>query len=107
MNSSDQEYIAVLINYFWGEGAATPSAINGNVINTVYEVLLEAQSCSSSMDLVPRPSGSVAGIGYSVSQLVNIGKRIASGDTRLYITCKNVAAARYKTKVILVLRSGG
>ncbi|TBW58108.1 hypothetical protein EZI54_04430 [Marinobacter halodurans] len=104
MDIYDREYISSLINYFWGEGTASPHSVNNRVAQVAYKALEEAQSCSASMDLVPRPSGVRPGISYIVKQLAKIGKRISSGDTSIYYVCKVQIIATYKAKIVMALK---
>lgn len=62
MDIYDREYLAAVINYFWGQGTATPQSVNEAAALIAYEALSEANVCSESMDLVPRPTYGAAGI---------------------------------------------
>lgn len=95
MNSQDREYIAAAVNYFW-PGLTQPHAVNENAARVLYEALSEAQSCSASMDLVPRPTYT-PGISYVVKEIAKVGQRIASGDAAVYNMCRDQVAANYKT----------
>ena len=55
MKSDDREYVAAVINFFW-QGLAQPHSVNENSAKVMYEALTEAQSCTASIDLVPRPT---------------------------------------------------
>lgn len=104
MDIYDREYISSLINYFWGEGTASSHTVNERAAQVAYKALEEAQSCSASMDLVPRPSGVKPGISYVVKQLAKIGKRISSGDTSIYYVCKVQVVATYKIEIVMALK---
>lgn len=95
MDSQEREYVTAAINYFW-KGLAQPHTVNENAAKIMYEALAEAQSCTASMDLVPRPTYT-PGISYVVREIANIGQRIMSGDTSMYNACRNQVAANYKT----------
>jgi hypothetical protein len=104
MNSNDREHVSVVINYFWGEGTAQPHSVNENVAAVVYEALEEAQACSASMDLVPRPTYGLPGISYVVKEVAKIGVRIASGDTKIYEACRKQVANRFRIKMDMALQ---
>lgn len=103
MNLDEREYIATVINYFWGTGTATPATVNEEAAKVVYDALGEARSCSASMDLVPRLSSGKAGISYIVKQIAKIGKRIAEGDAGLYEVCRVQVARNYKSAIQFAL----
>lgn len=103
MDVNDKKYVATVINYFWGRNTTTPEGVNEVAALVAYEALEQANVCSSSMDLVPRPTYAKSGIKYVLKQLVGIGKRIQSGDTAIYNSCKGVVGLRYKTKIIMAL----
>lgn len=104
MNSNDREHVSVVINYFWGEGTTQAHSVNENAAAIVYEALEEAQVCSASMDLVPRPTYSLPGISYIVKQVAKIGIRIASGDTKIYEMCRKQVANRFRIKIDMALQ---
>ena len=103
MDVYDKEYIAAVVNYFWGKGTATALNVNDKVVLVAYEALEEANVCSNSMDLVPRPAYGALDIKYAIMQLALIGERISSGDTSIYNSCKGIVGARYKSKVLMAL----
>ncbi|WP_024328484.1 hypothetical protein [Thioalkalivibrio sp. ALR17-21] len=103
MNHDDRERISTVINYFWGEDTAAPHAVTRNVAKVAFEALQEAQSCTAAMDMVPRPGATKAGPRYAAKQLAKIGKRIASGDTSQYETCRSQVAVAYKSRINMAL----
>lgn len=103
MDLNDKKYVATVINFFWGRGTTTPAGVNEEAALVAYEALEQANVCSDSMDLVPRPTYAKAGIKYVLKQLAGIGKRIQSGDTAIYNSCKGAVALRYKTKIMMAL----
>lgn len=103
MDVYDKEYIAAVVNYFWGKGTTTALSVNDKVVLVAFEALEEANVCSDSIDLVPRPAYGALNIKYAIKQLAKIGKRISSGDTSIYNSCKGIVGARYKSKVIMAL----
>ncbi len=103
MNLDEREHIATVINYFFGNDTATPATVNEQTAKVVYNALNEARSCSTSMDLVPRPSSGKAGISYVVKQVAKIGKRMAEGDTALYEACRVQVARNYKSAIQFAL----
>jgi hypothetical protein len=103
MDIYEREYITAVVNFFWGKGTATPQTINESAAIVAYEALEEAKVCSDSMDYVPRPTYGASSIKWIIKQLAKIGKRIISGDTKLYDSCKGQVAARYRSKITLAL----
>ena len=99
MESDEREHISVVINYFWGEGTTSPESVNQGMAAIAYEALEEAQSCSAAMDLVPRPISGRPGIKHVIKQVAKIGKRIASGDTQIYETCRQRVAVNFRNKM--------
>ncbi|TBW52566.1 hypothetical protein EZI54_16120 [Marinobacter halodurans] len=95
MNSQDREYVAAVINYFW-RGLAQPHTVNEKAAKVMYEALAEAQSCTASIDLVPRPTYT-PGISWIVKEVAKIGKRIMSGDASVYNMCRDRVAANYRS----------
>jgi len=103
MDFNDRQYVAVVINFFWGHGTTTPKGVNEEAALVAYEALEQAKVCSSSMNLVPRPTYAKSGITYALKQLAMIGKRIKQGDTAIYNSCKGVVGLRYKTRIMMAL----
>ncbi len=99
MESEQREHISTVINYFWGEGTTSPESVNQGMAAVAYEALQEAQSCSAAMDFVPRPASGRPGMGYLVKQVAKIGKRIASGDTQVYESCRQRVAINYRIQM--------
>ena len=95
MNYDEREYVAAAVNYFW-KGLAKRHTGNENAAKVIYEALSEVQSCTASIDLVPRPTYT-ASISYIVKEVAKIGKRIMSGDTSAYNMCRDRVAVNYRT----------
>ena len=104
MDNSEKEYVSKVINYFWGPAMSTPMSINEKAALIAYKALEQANLCSDSMDLVPRPKYGVIDVKYAVKQLVKIGKRIALGNTSIYGACKVMVSARYKFEIKMALQ---
>jgi len=97
MNYDEREYVAAAINYFWN-GLAKPHTVNENAAKVLYEALAEAQSCTASIDLVPRPTYKVS-VTYIIKEVSKIGKRIMSGDVSIYNMCRDRVAVNYRTSM--------
>lgn len=102
MDIYDREYIAAVINYFWGPNLTTAHTVSESAAVVAYEALEQANVCSDSMDLVPRPTG-VPSPTYAIKELAKIGKRILSGDSSIYNVCKVTVGAKYKSKIHMAL----
>jgi len=103
MDVYEREYAAAVINYFWGPNITTAHSVTKSAAVVAYEALEQANICSASMDLVPRPAG-VPSPSYAIKQLAKIGKRIISGDTSIYNVCKVAVRTNYKTAITMALR---
>ncbi|BCE01363.1 hypothetical protein [Marinicellulosiphila megalodicopiae] len=103
MGINERENILAVINFFWGNGMTTSSAINDNVALVVYKALKEAGICSDSMDLVPRPASGIPSTKWVVKQVAKAGKRVLDGDPSVYNSCKNQVAALYGTELRMAL----
>ena len=106
MDLHDREYVSAVINYFWGQGTATPTTVNESAAEIAYEALEKANVCSNDMDLVPRPAYGALGPSYAVKQLAKIGKRIISGDSGIYNACKAAVGLGYKSAIQIALMGG-
>jgi len=104
MDYGEREHISAAINYFWGDGTSSPHSVNEAAAEVVYEAITEAQSCSASMDIVPRPSGGKPGISYIVKQVASIGKSIVAGNTSIYQVCKVKISASYRSEITMALQ---
>ncbi|HFB63995.1 MAG TPA: hypothetical protein ENJ60_00505 [Aeromonadales bacterium] len=103
MDIYEREYVAAVINYFWGPDITTPQTVTSSAAEIAYKALDQANVCSSSMDIVPRPMG-FPGSTYAIKELAKIGKRIISGNTLIYNVCKASVSANYKTDILMALR---
>lgn len=104
MDHSDREYVSAAINFFWGDGTASPESVNERSAEVVHIAVSESQSCSAYMDLVPRPSGGKPGITYIVKQVAGIGKNIASGISAIYHTCKLRVSQNFRSEIHMALK---
>lgn len=104
MTLSEKEKIAFLINFFWGEGTASPHTVNDQAAKIAYKALSEAQSCSAAMDFVPRPAGSKPGIVYIITQLATLADRLSSKEKSIYYVCKIKVKSNFKTEITMALR---
>lgn len=98
MDICEREYVAAVINYFWGPNLTNAHSVNESAASIAFEALEPAGACSGSMALVPRPT-LMASPSYAVKQLAEIGKRITSGDTSIYNICKSAVGIRYKSPI--------
>jgi hypothetical protein len=98
MDRDEREYVAAVVNYFW-PGLGKPHTVNEKAAEVIYEGLREVQSCSASMDLVPGATYGRPGISYIVKEIAMIGKRILSGDTAAYNSCRDKFALNYKYEI--------
>ena len=104
MDTNEKVYVAAVINFFWGQGTATPESVTEQAAIVAYNALNEANICSGRMDYVPRLSYSPLSISYIVEQLVKIGIRILSKDTGIYEVCRVGVSAKYNFEISLALQ---
>ena len=102
MDVHEREYIAAVINYFWGPNLTSAQGVNESAALIAYGALEKANLCSTAMNYVPRPT-LVADPKYAIKQLVEIGKRIISNNTGIYVVCKNAIGAGYKSAIRIAL----
>ncbi len=103
MSIYERDYIAAVINYFWGPNLTTSQSVNKSAAIVAYKALEQANVCSNSMDMVPRPMG-IPSSTFAIKELAKIGKRIMSGNTLVYNVCKVRVSASYKTDLLMALR---
>lgn len=103
MDVYEREYVAGVINYFWGPNITTAQSVTESAVMVAHSALEQANICSASMDLVPRPMG-LPSSNYAIKQLAKIGERILSGDSSIYHLCKVRVGASYKTDILMALR---
>ena len=103
MDVYEREYVAGVINYFWGPNITTAQSVTESAAIVAHDALEQANICSDSIDLVPRPMG-LPSSSYAIKQLAKIGERILSGDSSIYRLCKVRVSANYKTDILMALK---
>ncbi|GGX52742.1 hypothetical protein GCM10007392_20190 [Saccharospirillum salsuginis] len=104
INRADREHAAKVVNFFWGRGTATPETVNESVIRVAVDALDQANVCSDSMDLVPRPAGIVRpDPKWAMKQIRKVAQRINEGNTSVYHICKVRIESVYKTEIRMAL----
>lgn len=103
MDIHERQHTAVVINFFWGPGTATPESVNEEAALIAYEALEKAKVCSDTMNLVPRPTLRIINIRYVLKQLSKVGKKIMEGDTRIYHSCRDAVGVHYKSRITMAL----
>lgn len=93
---SEARDIRQIIDFFFGYSVASRITINDKVVSLVWDMLQEAQNCSKTMDLVPRPPKKVPDIHYIINELVKIALRVRNND-QIYLSCKNAVAYSYRS----------
>lgn len=99
MDGQQKKYIADVVNGIWGVGTIRESQVNNQVVVVVYRALSAATSCSDSMDLVPRPSGTIVDVKWATKQLVKVAKRLMHrhDGREIYNICRSQVAFTYRT----------
>lgn len=104
MTQSEKEAVAKVVNYFWGVGTVSTQRVTPHLSELVYDVLLEADRCSSAMNLVPRPVGGKPSLTHIVKQFGDIAKRLQQeGGHAPYLICKTRISLLYKSVIIEAL----
>ncbi len=103
MDTTEKEYVARVINYFWGQGTTTTHQVNDQAAIVTFEALNEAKVCSNSMNMVPRPKYGMIDVKHALKELVKIGKRIAKNDAAIYESCKGAVGVKYRSKILMAL----
>jgi len=82
----------------WNESTA-------DVLAEMYAAIL---TCSSAMNLVPRPPGIKPGWGWLIKCVYDVVSRSGLGDRlQIYESCRAVRAAQYKRVILIELATGG
>jgi len=95
---SAKEDVKIILNGFYGHDFADRININKKVVEVVSEMILSAESCSRSIDLVPRPAGVKPALAWVFRQLANMARRVVNNDG-VYIMCKNEVARQYRRHI--------
>ncbi len=101
MYQSDKMEMKKVIAFFWGDRVANSIPLTERTATFLAQILEESGACSETMDLVPRPSGSLVrpGISYAIKQIKRVASELVKGNQSQYISCKNIVALKYRTAV--------
>lgn len=102
MDINERKHVSKAINFFWGPNITTPHTVTTSAAVVAYGALQQASKCSTAMDFVPRPMASPSNT-YIIQQIAMIGKRLISGDDKIYHVCKATIGVKYKTEISLAL----
>jgi hypothetical protein len=93
MTSDEIDYIRNVGRWFYGH---PPANVSNELGEVVAEMVYKVVEGSRMMHLVPRPTGSVPGIGWLISQAVQAWWR-SHHEERVYVAVKNAVALGYKS----------
>jgi hypothetical protein len=96
MSPQDEKHVRDVLLFFYPDDPP-PTTISDQLGNLAAEMLDAALQGSKAMDLLPRPPGFVPGVGWLVSQAVQITWR-SVGKTRIYETVRRTVALKKKSE---------
>jgi len=105
MDVQDQNDFRRVVAFFWGKNNANNVPMTERAVTSVVSALETAGACSKKMDLVSRPHNSLArpAFAYAIKQITNIAKNLNFGNSGIYISCKNVVAISYRTRIAEII----
>lgn len=81
---------------------------NESAANLLAQLYAEMLTCSSLMDLVPRPPGSKPGWVWLIKIAFGvISRRLMGNKRKIYETCRIVRGAQFKRLILIELGTGG
>lgn len=86
----DIQYVKAVLTAAYGEGFSNQISITDETFIVLAEIFEESGRCSDNIDLVPRPTGSLArpGISYALRLVKQIGKELLLDPARkTYYIC--------------------
>ena len=103
MNPND---VRKILNAFFPSNLSFVNSLNINdgVVDIVWIMVTESKECTKSLNLVPRPSGSIPGIAYIVLQLGLLSKRLTKDKNLVSETCKGMAKYNFSTSLTMASR---
>lgn len=101
LSESEIADLRIILNDWYGPSTVAHWNLNVRVLNTFSQAVSELQSCSTAMNLVPRPMARPDG--YIRRQLPSIARRARNSDAQ-YLICRDAARHRYRTQFELAGR---
>jgi hypothetical protein len=96
MSPADEQHVKEVLRFFYPD-EVPPATISDEVGSLAAEMLNEALIGSKAMDFVPRPAGFQPGLGWLISQAVQIAWR-QQGKQRIYEAVRRAVALKCKSR---------
>jgi hypothetical protein len=96
MTPQEQDHVRDVLKFFYPDNLPPFQIITPDLADLAAEMLKEALEGSKAMDLVPRPPGFMPGVGWLVSQAVQMFWR-THGRTRIYESVRRAVALEHRT----------
>jgi len=99
----EEDVRGILRLFYPGATWVEDLAINDEVVDVVWQMVVASRHCSRAMDFVPRPIGFVPGASDIASILFDVGKALlgdgAEKARRAYSICVSTVALKYRSAV--------
>ena len=96
MSPQDEQHVKDVLKFFYPEQVPPPT-ISDEVGDLAAEMLKEALEGSKAMDFVPRPAGFKPGVGWLISQAVQMAWRRA-GKQKIYEAVRRTVALKFRSR---------
>lgn len=96
MSPQEEQHVKDVLRFFYPDQTPPPT-ISDEVANLAAEMLDEAARGSKAMDLVPRPPGFRPGVGWLLSQAVQMAWRRA-GRQQIYEAVRCTVALKFRSR---------
>jgi hypothetical protein len=105
---SEEEKMKCVELFKWATDESTnPKDWNERAANLLAEMYAEMLTCSSLMDLIPRPPSSKPGWGWLLRYTYDVISRKLMGNRgKIYETCRVIRNAQYKRLISIDLVTG-
>jgi len=97
----EEQHIKTILKFFY-PNEEPPAEITDEVANLASKMLLQAIESSKAMDFVPRPAGFTPGVGWLISQAVQMWFR-TQGKQKIYESVRVTVALKYKSEFAIAM----
>lgn len=107
LTNDEKEKCAQLFEWATDE-RTNPNDWHESAADVLAEMYAEILTCSSAMNLVPRPPGMKPGWGWLIKYVYDVVSRSGLGGRfQVYEACRVVRGAQYKRVILIELATGG
>ncbi len=96
MSNEDENHVKNVLKFFYPQ-QIPPGSISDEVGNLAAEMLSEALKGSKAMDFVPRPPGLIPGVGWLISQPVQMAWR-RIGNQKIYDIVRKTVDLKFRNR---------